>query len=267
MNLNHDNLHTNINSTTTTSNNNNNNTVNRASNRAAVNENRMSSLSISSNSSSNSSINTMDEPHIHESPPNSLRLDLVEGDVALGTPREERLVSKLKVIDVVSQNSDESGAGSSGLTLDAPVGVSNLIPLNSPTLPGTSSAAAHSSGLSSEGSSLAHGAGIGVQVGGANVVVVSQPSVNSVRPRVPTETATTSYNEQQVARPAAATVYPYPQHAHGTSMARQHEAARRDGVSRQPNNRITLLVGGIRFTVNSQLFTTHPNTMLGRMFR
>ena len=215
-------------------------------------ENRLSTLSISSNSSSNSSINMVDETQIQESPPNSLSLDLVEDDVPLGTPREERLVSKLKVIDVVSQNSndDEDTEVGPGLTLNAPVNVSNLIPLNSPTLPGLSSDA------------VAHRA-----------VAEDVAHLQSVRPRTSAESVPSTSGRHMSA--PTTTVYTYPQHSvqhSSSSNASRQDLSRHDTTRLRHGGgglqgRITLLVGGTRFVVNSQTFINHPNTMLGRMFR
>jgi len=164
----------------------------------------------------------------------SALLDSGDDEQALGTPREERLVSRLKVIDVLSLNSAAEGSSEPlsfemGDRLDLPPNGLVATPLNSPTLP------------------------------------VSKPTIIE-RDTVEYTNHTTVLpaNSSCKSRTTTATVTYKQKIPHSPSHSVQYASSSRQQSVLQ--NRITLLVGGTRFVVHSHTFMNHPNTMLGRMF-
>lgn len=173
----------------------------------------------------------------------SAHLDSGDDELALGTPREERLASKLKVIDVLSVNSGTEGAPEPlsfemNETLDLPSSSGAVAtPLNSPTLPVTRPA-----------------------------TVVVREFVETTNPAAAAFQPITSCSSNGVGGciPRSPSAMSYKQKVHPSSSHSLQHALGRQQNSLQ--NRITLLVGGTRFVVHSHTFMNHPNTMLGRMF-
>ncbi|XP_074833622.1 BTB/POZ domain-containing protein KCTD20 isoform X3 [Carettochelys insculpta] len=114
---------------------------------------------------------------------------------------------------------------------------------------------------------------------GENLALGSQPSnVSAVHRNEDTEFRFTS----QPATPQVSNTLPTPEDAPGNSSkvgSKRHlehlTAPERNGSSSlastsssltQAPEKVTLVVDGTRFVVNPQIFTAHPDTMLGRMF-
>lgn len=170
---------------------------------------------------------------------NSSNDDLVgavagDDELPTGTPREERLARKLKVIDVLSPKSSLDMPGNEEEITNAEVSgadVSSFPPLHSPSpnMTTTASSAAPSS---------------------VNKMFSEPPKNN----RTYVNTQGVSSNYPSSTRPKT------------FSLSATKPSGFRGNSNQTLPQRVTLVVGGTRFVANPQIFTRYPSTMLGRMF-
>ena len=157
-----------------------------------------------------------------------------DDEVPVGTPREERLARKLKVIDVLSPKSSIDVAELDDIeSLPVlPNQSASFTPLNSPT-----------------------------------ATVCSGGSIMATAASIPNQQQPDSFNEPPQRRTIKNSATYNANFCQNTCRAPNFQPINNSSLnSLNPSlpNRVTLLVGGTRFVVNPQTFTRQPNTMLGR---